>query len=649
MSFYGQQRFVRSSAFTGSSTHLLAPVELQTSYAPKGVGASLVQAAAAMSPARLRAAVQALQISPATRTAMRQALEVEAAAAAAMPDDVFWGYDRVWVAMGAPTLEDVRKDGACGGGGCNMSWNNNQFWSLTQQCDRASFSLVMFQQRRYMAAQVRLQRLLDLAPDQRVLEGFDRFATQRGSVRDACQGAAVRDKPTEWAAWCVDVLKTIGVARWASNVTWSEGSVAIPDLPADALALGRVTSKTGDQPGCIYAPDCVSDAFGVPRYGYVSGKTPNGVLRYEAVCGRRMYGWRPVETADTFRPRRDDEARTAASSWRPGDVLPRLVGEPLWSIAPKALGLHKSSRSFDWVTSSIPMGMDDFEPVILPEAAFPSILRAPQSRSAFDWLSALFAELDAPAEQFALRERTGAWWFMGREYAYPSAAGELVVWHVLALLRDVLYTSFGAVLVQAFENLERAVNMLPPWARNQSLTDAVAAMRSVLRAEQEQAAATMGAVFGGVSSVVGAIVPVAGIVIALIGAIVTGLMAAALELGLLREGNPPALQFLVARQIPVSGTEDRCWINPGSETYAAYNERVASVFAEAARRTGGDAARTFDEVERVRAERVGGAMLLPTVTETSSGLLVPAVIVGTALAGAAAIALVARKKRKGRR
>lgn len=564
-----------------------------------------------MSSARLKAAAAALSITPTVREALRGALHQEVVAATQMSDDVFWGYDQAWLSLGQPTLEDMRKAGACGGGGCNMTYNNNQFWSLAQACDRAAFSLVMFQQRRYMAAQLRLQRLLELAPDRRILDGFDRYAATGGSVREACAGAAVRDKPTEWAAWCMDVLKVVGVLRWASNMTWSDGSVAIPDM-SSAVLQTRVQSFTGEQSGCGYVPDCTSDAFGVPQYGYVAGNAPGGMLRYEAVTGTKRYGFRYMGTAAAvYRGSAEPEFLQAAAGWKP-EARPVMVGRgSLWSVAPKALGLHKSSRSFDWVRSIVPVGMDDFEPVMLPDAVFPSILRAPAGSGAFAWFLALFAELDAPATQMAVRERTGAWWFLatgtsGRDYAYPTPAGEIVVWRVLAALRDAAGLSFGQAMVLGFQNVERTIEMLPAWAKTQALTDAAAAMRGVLRAQQQEAAATMGAVFSGVGAIVGAIVPVAGLIIAVVGALVTALTGAAVDLGLLREGNPPAIQFLAARQIPTPpGGDDRCAVNPGEETYALYRDRAVAPTAEAARRTGGQADAMFDEIARVRAERAG--------------------------------------------
>lgn len=558
-----------------------------------------------------------------------------------MTDDVFWGYDQAWLTLGAPTLEDVRKAGACGGGGCNMSYNNNQFWSLGMQCDRSAFSLVIYQQRRYMAAQLRLQRVLDLAPDPRILAGFDRFAAGGSDLRAACQGAAVRDKPSEWAAWCMDVLRLIGVQRWASNMTWSDGSVSIADLPG--VENMRVASATGDNPGCMYVPDCTADAFGVPRFGYVAGNAPGGMLRYEALTGAKHFGWRPVETGSTaYRISQDPEIMAAAAGWRP-EPRPGHVGRGfLWSVAPKALGLHKSSRSFDWVASSVPVGLDDFDPVLVPEAIFPSILRAPAGHGLFQYLVALFAELDAPVAQQAVRERTGAWWYLarttsGRDWAVPTPAGELVVWRVLAMLRDAQAMSFGQSMVTGFTNLERAIDALPDWAKNQSLVSAAQAMRNFLRAEQQSAAQTMGAVFSGVGAIAGVIAPVAGIVIALVGALVTALTAAAVDLGLLRERNPPALQAPAARQIPaIPGGEDRCAINPGEEVAALYRERVASPYAEAARRTGGNADAMFDEIARVRAERAG---LIPPGADADAG---PSAAAGwlAAAGGAAGVVLV---------
>jgi len=580
---------------------------------------ALIQTAA-RNVSQIKAAAAALRLTPAVTSALRAAVSQEAVAAASMSDDVFWGYDQAWLSTGAPTLDDRRKSGLCGGGGCNMTWDNNQFWSLAQACDRGVFSLVMFQQRRYMAAQLRLQRLLDLAPDRRILDGFDRYASSSSQgVRAACGGASPRERPTEWAAWCMDVLRVIGVLRWASNVTWSEGTAAAPD----PLVTQRVTSYTGGAAGCVYAPDCMSDAFGVPRLGYVAGLAPNGMARFEALTGFKLWSWRPIAVpfgTTAYGPSSDAALLAAAASWRP-DPAPQRVGWGVpWSVAPKALGLHKSSLSFDWVTSAIPTGMDDFDAVLLPDAVFPSLLRAPTAPGLFAWLSALFAEEGAPSAQLEARERTGAWWFMaksnaGRDIALPTPASELIIWRVLAMLRDAVATSFGQAMVAAFQNVERAIDSLPEWAKSPALADVSAAMKSIFRAGQEQSATLMAGVFSAVGAVAAAINPIAGLVVSLVGALAVALTTFAMDLGIVRSGNPPALQFLAARQVaPVPGGEDRCWVNPGDETFALYKERVATPYAEAARRTGGDPSAMFDEIARVRAERAG---LVPPASEAA--------------------------------
>lgn len=571
-------------------------------------------------PARLAAL-----ITPDVRAHLRSALNSEYSLAAAMPDDVFWGYDAAWKTLGATTLEDVRREGIAGGGGRNMTWNNNQFWMIGQQCSQTLFSMILYQQRRYIAAQIRLREHLARVPQWQVADGLDAMAgVTGGDVRRACGGVHPKDAAEAWAMWCEHALALIGVARWASNFTWSDTSKTCGDI---TYRLDAQPTVGAYDTGCRYVPDCASDAYGVTRLGYVAGRATNGVLRWEAAADAVRH---PKMTAALVAAaqagwqirwdRRRDEALK-----RSGTSVPFNFSDLPFSIAPRALGLHSSSRSPG--TPQIPENAGAFSAGWSPGVFvdYPPFLEKPTgwagNASVGDWLYAYFLEhpTGAPgfAEQRAQREKTGCWYWkyapidtgggasgIATNQAHPVPASEWLIWNIIAKARDIVAMPFGDMIIQGFGNLERAIGGIPPEFRG-SLDDVASAVRAAANTVRMEQGAVVGGAFAAAAGAGAAINPVVGIVIGILGTLTAALVSFSVEIGWARSTNPPALQFPALRVAPPSVQgDDRCWINPGAgESLNAYDARVAAPYAEAARRTGGDPAAMFDEIARIRTEQ----------------------------------------------
>jgi hypothetical protein len=575
---------------------------------------------AQLSPNVVRIASRALTVTPAMREAMRALLDAEYAAARAMGDDVFWGYDSAWLGLGSPELVDVRRAGAGGGGGANMSWNNNQFWKLAQECDRGLFTLVMYQQRRYIAAQIRIARHLANVPQLEVLLGLDKMPSL-SNVREACSGVHPKDRAQDWAYWCEEAVRLIGAARWASNFTWSDSS----------RTCGDATYRIDAQPivgpydtGCRYQPDCATDPYGVPRLGYVAGKAPDGIARWEGITRPQPSAQLELVNAARAWPISWDAQRERAERQRMGQGLPWGFGAS-WpvSISPSVLGLHSSSRTVGQPLS-IPQGAQAFNGAWAGgsmRGTWPPFLQPDEGEGLGDRLFALFLENPAgsaidDAEGYVrarnLRERTGCWYWkyeassggasgIATNLAYPVPASELVIWRLVAQLRDILALPFGQVVIDGFTNLDRAVQGIPVEFRGN--LDAVAAqVRSAANAVRAEQADVIGGAFSAAGAGAAAINPVAGIVVGLMGALTSALVRFSIDIGLARGSNPPALQMPAARVAPptISG-DDRCWVNPGElEALEQYRARVTAPYAEAAQRSGGDPGRLFDIIPEVR-------------------------------------------------
>lgn len=263
--------------------------------------------------ARIRAAMGPevlAQLAPQVAAVRRQA--------ALMTDDEFYGWDTLYADRAS--LVDLRLAGACGGGGCNESFSNSQFWKVDFQCSADVYARILFQYTRYVAAQVRLERLLANPPQAWVTSMYfsdvqDAWGRSTSLAQPPASAQPMSAKAEEWADWCMEVARTIAVAQWATNVRWCNGE-RVPEFysshrtsvkdtsdfsststrPAAPSEIGTIACERGAMPRvtadfwsggtaarCSYFPDCAPNLFG--------GYGPLGYFKPTSARGASMSRW----------------------------------------------------------------------------------------------------------------------------------------------------------------------------------------------------------------------------------------------------------------------------------------------------------------------------------------------------------------------
>ncbi len=190
---------------------------------------------------------------PAARAAIAPVLTAEERAAREMTDAQFYGWDALLGITPPPVAVNLTEQGACGGGGCAESYDNAQYWNMNAACSREVMGAVLFQGRRYRAAQIRLERLMANPPQAWVREMY--FADTQDSLGRSTRlptppaRESTAAKATQWADWCMEVSRCIAIARWASNISWCNGE-RTPDFylgplpPIGSPARGRRQVRT---------------------------------------------------------------------------------------------------------------------------------------------------------------------------------------------------------------------------------------------------------------------------------------------------------------------------------------------------------------------------------------------------------------------
>lgn len=312
-------------------------------------------------------------MTPAQRAALDPLVARERAAAAAMTDEEFWGWDQQYsraAGVVPPTLVDLTRQGQCGGGGCNPSFSTSQYWRANVACSAEVYGRVLFQYRRYLAAQMRLERLLANPPqawpgqmyfnDPQDADGCSTTAPTRPG------GAApLGTKAAEWADWCLEVLRLVAVAHWATGVRWCESDRAPTFYTGYSWAPG-VGGTTGDPRGHgIYrAPDqygrndseafraatpaeqgTVAVCFGVNPPTIDTGSSPGAVDAMRYLPDRDAAAFGAYHPTGYFRP--TTPRGTAPARWTWGDDQAFMPDQGTsTSITPKAVrGLNELSRS----------------------------------------------------------------------------------------------------------------------------------------------------------------------------------------------------------------------------------------------------------------------------------------------------------------
>lgn len=610
-------------------------------------------------------------------------------------DTTFWGYDAFWLQSGTPRLTNLSTASSGGGGGRNVSFNNNQYWSLPHECSKELFSNVLFQPLRFAAAQVRLKRLLRRAPYPDLLRAIDRVIGDPArpiwhAINDGDVAREIRpntpERTAEWSSWCSDVLATIGVARWASGFTWSNLFLAprtISEWPINLEEFGGMIAGPDDN-GNRYLPD-LGDGFGCPFVGYVSPTSDYHAKVVKAFVDRTSF----VES-------RVQSIIGRSDVWENGVVREHFViGLPAGnirlprpdramnglSIAPKVLGLKRTDESHLAFDPVVPTSKDAFAAFYDPQALFmPRCLQlsglnhnaAIPAHDYFQWIAHLslsrISALSDQQREIVRRERKhdaqqfkqlldlmadsglywGVWNWRGgfadlTEFWTPfvTAGPDLHILMLAAMAQDIVETNHAELVVRAFNDLEEAIAKFPRQFLG-TASDSLDALRAQAKATVELISGMIASVGGAIAQVVSAINPYAGAIVAVIVTLTAVLVGFSLEIGIHRAKNPPVLPSIALRTVPKTGTEDRCDINIGGrERVQDYFDRVARPFAEAARRSGGNLDRMFDLIPEVRAELFGGSGLEAPPARRQNSSMLPFLALGGA--GLLAAMLAAKK------
>lgn len=606
-------------------------------------------------------------------------VRAEIAAAAAMSDEDFWTWDRRYgtaVGLQAPTLVDLTEQGACGGGGCNPSYSNSQFWRANVACSADVYAKVLFQSVRYRAAQARLQRLLAAPPqawpgrmffaDVQDADGCSTTLPQRPAGEQP-----LSTKANEWADWCMEVMRLVAVARWASGVRWSEatrGGAGGMGISAPAAAGGGYVNGMGDDAlpricttpdsygqwtmantrpialpemgtvaGIVAANPTLVDATstGSPQYlpdvalSYMASYHPIGYFRPTSPRGlgparwtwgtngwvaglmRKTKAWRGLNEigvsklpeAAIFQRFRTTDARFPLVEYEyHGTDLPYYTGTWLQLSECLATRHGNASGPHQYV---MPERKSDFDPIVTPELVhegthviWPDDLSPPTDTSPRGILVHLFQQttIGSPSgliDVSTLSNLRAQWQLHWSSAAFRfMPAGLRQIWWCMALAHDVVDTSMGTAVGQAFQNFTTGLNQLPPQYRVLNPTEGASAS-----AAAAAAAANLEAIFAGCSAAAGVIGGVAsaaatagpvgavvGVVLGVVAALVAlaGTLARnAISLGLARAGNPPVMPTIMHRVAGTASTSDPCWLvaptDAGAGGAAALQPRAQAV------------------------------------------------------------------------
>ncbi len=630
--------------------------------------------------------LSATLITPAARAQLDPLVARERAAAAQMTDEEFWGWDKQYASpnhVADPTLVDLTRQGQCGGGGCNPSFSNSQFWQAHVACSADVYGRVLFQYRRYVAAQIRLERLLANPPQAWVGQLY--FNDPQNA--DGCSTTAptrpagqmpISTKATEWTDWCLEVLRTVAVAHWASCVRWCEsdrsptfyaynpfgrndpnfgganygGIYNSPDVyghtdlaafraaaPSEqgtvAVCLGQQppTIDAASSPGAIdamrYWPDVDRTSFGAYH--------PTGYFRPTAARGtapaRWTWGSAPIAAMGAYsqlplvapkairglseislsgRPPADsavfDAFRTTDGRYRLNEMENQPFGSTYWNGSLLQLSECLATRHGNESGPHqyvFPENKADFDPVLNPALVSSSSagffwiddLAQPASGSARDVLLALMQQntvvphgLVSNETLINLRAQWQLHWSSTGFRFLPSNLRQ--IWWCMGMAYDVVDSSFGIVVQQAFANFLTGLNQIPPAFRSTNPNEASQAAQAALQGNLDAIMAGCSAaagVVGGVGAAVSA-VPALSVVLEVVAALIAiaGTLAQmAFSVGLARAGNPPVMPTIMTR---VAGVEndmnDPCWLVPsnvaGGGGAAAVAPRAQAVATAAA-------------------------------------------------------------------
>lgn len=611
------------------------------------------------------------------------------ARAAAMPDEIFYGWDASYASRAE--LQDLRRQASCGGGGCNDYFCNWQLWAVLGgiPCNVTTFTNIMFQMERYMAAQARLRSLLANMPDSTPKTWWD---SQYGASRPAPEGVdisqAVRPtfpyygaifsaRATQWADWCMDVLRTVAVAQWATNVRWSNpllysgGTVELryiraaggvpldPNNPSlgyrpltegEMPLAGTIGSQPAPQGGGIaidsggWAVD--SNGWqGFGQYGYVRGTSPRGVFAPGA--------WQLQIPQYAANMAQDDPLRALMIGGGGGHVS---VNPRPYVYLSDALGLRwvtdsRSTPRGDWsghYPPRVPITKSDFDPQSFSHSmpAWPSFFEYPADSTPRGILTALFSGRRGTGRtNITLNEAAQRRWDLrlagpvnGDYAAYAGPLRHVIL--CLQLAFDIVERPWGHAISDAFNSYLMAVSQLPLGMRTLTPDQMLGVNRAMTQNALNSFAAILETSGGITTALATAIVsPIAGAVIAAVYAILSGLIREALNLGIVRTTNPACLPAPVIRALPEPAEGNACWLVPdqvgnrgGASSITQRSQAIATTVRDAD--TEEEMANVYAATEAAAHTEIGAHQALPDVggattqTQATTGKKVAAAVGG---------------------
>jgi len=558
--------------------------------------------------------------------AVRDAYSAVRARAATMPDEVFFNWDAGYAARSE--LQDMRRQAACGGGGCNDYYCNWQMWAVLGgiPCDAVTFSTIMFQMERYIAAQERLKRLMANCPMTQPRTWWE-SVSQRPWTEQLARAAndgvgpltplpdhrgAFATNAVRMADWCIEVMRTVAVARWASNTRWSDPFWVNVGLSGGArgalhyfarerynfsVVSGVTLSRAGQTPidpndptqGYRAVTAAELEAGGGWTIGWryvppaqittatlgwdVDSHTVNGFARYGYVRGRSPYG--------VFAP----------GSWQldlfgfpTGDLLSttRVYAlTPYVYLSPDvALRWATDSRGTPYANAGgtrlyppgVPVTRGEWDPEVMaggmPDRTWGMGYALPASGNVRDVLIALFrGTRNTDRSNLTLVEHAAKRWDLrltptadGAYYASPGPLRQTVL--CMQLANDIIGRDWGGMMADSFGDYVRAVSQLPPVMRTLSPEQMAQVGRAITQANVDAIAAQIDVAGGIATGVATAINPIVGAVVAAVYAIISALVHTMIDTGLARVSNPACLPAPVLRALPEPAEGNACWLVP---------------------------------------------------------------------------------------
>lgn len=474
---------------------------------------------------------------------------------------------------------------------CNWS-----YWKANVTCDAQAFVNVMFQADRYQFAQTQLQALLMNKP------------ADSSIGMTAAQGAAWRH---QWADWCINVMRLVSLARWASNLRpamqlpLDQGlyaQQALTRIKGDLRVPYRVTSARNAEAAdannlctlMMFAPRLLDAPF-TSSLGGLAASQINVAANLPSDPGAFDPASPPVTNPAQFRQGLFDFVGDAPgagvvsdghSGWDSGSPWPiedrDLVAKGTWDIK-QSPDDHVRMRAlmYAWFEKTLKTGYWRKIDIHIPDGTFAG--------------------------------RWDHWW----------GTADALIELCTAWAQDTIAMPFGHFVADGLVRWLAAYEAIPPQFRILSQEN-INSIRGSVNSAFSTAQGAAGAVFGvaaGAVNVVPVIGQVASAVIALIGALVQALFEFLKQLHAAAYGGaelaaacipPPVIRMIISDDTQACNFDPR---NGQAEAVAARTQAVATVAS-----TNAPVSTWFDASRYASGETDQAPQLALTSRPPSSGL-----------------------------